>query len=229
MPNPSAEPATLALLRLMHLVSPALPVGAYAYSQGLEFAVHAGWVRDEAGALDWLRGLAERGPGTLDLPVLLRLHAAWQGADGAAVARWTAWLLAARETSELRAEDLHLGRALARILAGLDIAQAQSWCAGRASFATLFALAAVRWNISARDAISGYLWSWCENQVLAAVKLVPLGQSAGQRLLHRLAEDVPGIVATAAALDDEDIATGTVSQAMAGAWHETQYTRLFRS
>lgn len=213
----------------MHLVSPALPVGAYAYSQGLEFAVHAGWVRDETEALDWLRGLAAHGQGTLDLPVLRRLHAAWQDADATTVARWTSRLLAARETAELRAEDLHLGRALARILAGLDVAGARPWCEGRATFATLFALAAVRWEITAREAMSGYLWSWAENQVLAAVKLVPLGQSAGQRILHRLAADIPGIVGGAATLADDDIATGAVAQAIAGAAHETQYTRLFRS
>jgi urease accessory protein len=229
MPTAPAEQVPVALLRLLHLVSPALPVGAYAYSQGLEFAVHAGWVRDEASTLDWLRGLAARGQGTLDLPVLQRLHVAWALDDAAGVARWTAWLLAAREAAELRAEDMHLGRALARILAGLDIEQARPWSSGRATFATLFALAAVRWSIGAGDAMSGYLWSWSENQVLAAVKLVPLGQSAGQRILHRLAEDIPGIVAGAAALADDDIATGAVAQAMAGAAHETQYTRLFRS
>src|SRR5580658_2757934 len=93
-----------ALLRLCHLVSPALPVGAYAYSQGLEYAVHAGWVHDEATALDWLQGLSHHAVGTLDLPILLRLHRAWSALDVAAVRYWSAQLIAARETSELRAE-----------------------------------------------------------------------------------------------------------------------------
>src|ERR1700687_3221329 len=111
--TPDRDPQ--ALLRLCHLVSAALPVGAYAYSQGLEYAVHAGWVRDEATTLGWLQGLSLHGVGTLDLPLLLRLHRAWSAADMPAVRHWNAQLIAARETSELRAQELHLGRALARV------------------------------------------------------------------------------------------------------------------
>jgi len=219
----------LALLRLFHLVSPALPVGAYAYSQGLEYATHAGWISDEAAALAWLQGLAEYGVGTLDLPVLKRLHAAWSADDERAVRHWNAQLLAARETSELRAEELHLGRSLARVLVELAIPEAGAWLGEPAAYATLFSLAAVRWQIEAGDALRGYLWSWCENQMLAALKLVPLGQSAGQRLLHRLTGDMPRIIERAQRLADGDIGVGTISQALASARHESQYTRLFRS
>jgi urease accessory protein len=218
-----------ALLRLCHLVSPALPVGAYAYSQGLEYAVHAGWVRDEATALQWLQGLSRAGVGTLDLPLLLRLHGAWSAGDVGAVRRWNARLIAARESAELRAEELHLGSSLARVLLELEIGEAADWLQARAAFATLFSLAAVRWHIEADDALRGYLWAWSENQVLAAIKLVPLGQSAGQRLLHRMTAAMPGIVEHAMMLDDAAIGVGTVSQALASALHESQYTRLFRS
>jgi urease accessory protein len=224
-----------ALLRLCHLVSPALPVGAYAYSQGLEYAVQAGWVRDEASTLEWLQGLSSSGIGTLDLPILLRLHRAWSACDVGAVRHWNAQLIAARETAELRAEERHLGLALARVLLELDIGEAGDWleaapaCECAPAFATLFALAAVRWHIRAGDALAGYLWAWSENQVLAAVKLVPLGQSAGQRLLHRLTAAMPAIVARAQALEDEAIGVATQSQALASALHESQYTRLFRS
>jgi len=219
----------LALLRLCHLVSPALPVGAYAYSQGLEYAVQAGWVGDEATALRWLQGISGRGQGTLDLPVLLRLHRAWSAADTQAVHSWNSRLIAARETSELRAEERHLGRSLARVLVELDIAEARNWVAGESAFATLFALAAVRWRIGEADALGGYLWAWSENQVLAAIKLVPLGQSAGQRLLHRLTESMPGIVARAMDLDEASIGVGVVAPILASALHESQYSRLFRS
>ncbi len=218
-----------ALLRLCHLVSPALPVGAYAYSQGLEYAVHAGWVHDETSTLEWLQGISGASVGTLDLPILLRLHRAWSIADLPGVRHWSAQLLAARETSELRAEELHLGGALARVLVELELSEAGEWIEPAAAFATLFSLAAARWHIDARDAMSGYLWSWSENQVLAAVKLVPLGQSAGQRLLHRLTAAMPGIVERAQALGDEAIGVGTLSQALASALHESQYSRLFRS
>jgi urease accessory protein len=218
-----------ALLRLCHLVSPALPVGAYAYSQGLEYAVQAAWVHDEASALEWLQGLSHSSVGTLDLPILLRLHGAWSVSDACAARQWNAQLIAARETSELRAEELHLGRALARVLIELEIGEASEWIEAAPAFATLFALAAVRWHIGPADALAGYLWAWSENQVLAAVKLVPLGQSAGQRLLHRLTDAMPAIVERARTLGDEAIGVSTVSQALASALHESQYSRLFRS
>jgi urease accessory protein len=218
-----------ALLRLCHLVSPALPIGAYAYSQGLEYAVEAGWVRDEPSTLEWLRGLSYHSLGTLDLPILLRLYEAWRVDDSDSVRRWSHFLLAARETRELRDEERHLGCALARVLVSLDIAEARAWTAGDATLATLFGLAAVRWNIPAADLLGGYLFAWSENSVLAAVKLVPLGQSAGQRLLHQLISSMPQITQRALAMEDEDIGIGTISQALASAQHETQYTRLFRS
>ena len=228
-PAASAPGTSLALLRLLHLASPALPVGAYAYSQGLEWAVQAGWVRDAPGTQAWLQGLAQRGLGSLDLPVLARLHQGWQQGAQDDVTLWNARLIASRPTQELRAEDEHLGSALARVLAGLGAIDTQSGVPPRPAFATLFALAAVRWQIGVREALTGYLWSWTENQVLAAIKLVPLGQSAGQSLLHRLAEDMPAIVERALALPDDEIAASTLSQTLASALHETQYSRLFRS
>lgn len=218
-----------ALLRLCHLVSPALPVGAYAYSQGLEYAVHAGWVTDEGSTWHWLDGLSRYAVGTLDLPILWRLYAAWAAGDTSAVEQWNAQLIAARETQELRAEDLHLGGALARVLKELELPEALEWLERPTSLAAMFALAAVRWRIAAADMLRGYLWAWTENLVLAAVKLVPLGQSAGQRLLHRLIAPMPGIVERATQLRDEEIGVGVLSQTLASSWHESQYSRLFRS
>lgn len=219
----------LALLRLFHLVSPALPVGAYAYSQGLEYAVHAGWVRDEATAFDWLQGLLRAGLGTLDLPILLRLYAAWTAGDAHAVEHWNDALIAARESAELRAEERHLGGALARVLVELGIGEARDWLRRSSAFATLFALAAVRWRIGPEATLGGYLWAWTENQVLAAVRLVPLGQSAGQRLLHELTGIAMPILERAASIPDYETGVGTVAAAIASARHELQYSRLFRS
>jgi urease accessory protein len=218
-----------ALLHLCHLVSPALPIGAYAYSQGLEYAVDAGWVHDEQSTLEWLGGLSRHALGTLDLPILARLHRAWCADDPPAVSHWSRQLLASRETSESRAEDVHLGGSLARVLVELRLTEASRWLDVDVSFATPFALAACRWNIASADTLCGYLWAWSENQVLASVKLVPLGQSAGQRMLHRLIDSMPGIVERALCLSDEDIGISTVSQTMASSLHESQYTRLFRS
>jgi len=218
-----------ALLRLLQLVSPALPVGAYAYSQGLEYAVHAGWIFDEATTHEWLRGLAQRTLGTLDLPILARLHAAWMNRDSAAVEHWNLRLIAARDTAELRAEERQLGHALARVLQELQVIETDRWLQRDTAFATLFSLAAARWHIPATAMLTGYLWAWSENEVLAAVKLVPLGQSAGQRVLGQLIGAIPTIVTRAQALTDADIGLGAWAQGFASALHETQYSRLFRS
>ena len=224
-----SEREQLALLRLCHLVSPALPIGAYAYSQGLEYAVHAGWVSDEVTALQWLQGLSRHALGTLDLPILLRLHRGWAAADISAVRSWSAHLIAARETAELRAEERHLGRALARALVEMGVIEAGAWLDADAAFAALFGLAAVRWHIRETECLSGYLWAWSENQVLAAIKLVPLGQSAGLRLLHRLTNSIPAIVTAAQRVGDAEIGVGVVAPTLASALHESQYSRLFRS
>jgi urease accessory protein len=186
-------------------------------------------VRDEKSAFEWLVGIARHGIGSLDLPILLRLHDAWIHRDTKKVQQWTDRLIAFRETQELRAEELHLGRALARILVTLEVPEASAWETARPAFATLFALACVHWEISITDTLIGYLWTWTENQVLVAVKLVPLGQSAGQRLLHRLISAMPSVVDHVAAIPDSKITSSTTSQLMASALHETQYSRLFRS
>jgi urease accessory protein len=218
------------MLRLCQLVSPALPIGAYNFSQALEMAVERAWVTDEPSALRWISGLAANAVGTLDLPLLLRMQAAWQQDDPATVVRYSQQLLAARETAELRAEERHMGRALAKVLVELDMPPAADWIRSEdASYAALFALAASRGGIPARDMAQGYLWAWCENQVLAAIKLLPLGQSAGQRVLDCLLLDIPRIVVKALLLQPQDIGVSTPLHAMASAWHETQYTRLFRS
>jgi len=219
-----------ALLRLMQLVSPALPIGGYNFSQGLEFAIESGWVRDEATALAWISGLARSSIGTLDVPVLLRLHAAWLDDDADSVNRWSRFLVASRETSELRAEDRHLGRSLAKVLGEAGIENARAWTTRPdATFASLFTLGCTKWRVDVSSCAYGYVWAWAENQVLAAVKAVPLGQSAGQRMLDALIADIPALVADATQMNDEQIGSAAPMHLIASAAHETQYTRLFRS
>ncbi len=219
-----------AALRLWQLISPTLPVGAYAYSAGLETAVARDWVSDEAGLQRWVVGQAGHLLAGVDLPALARLMRAWQAGDDAGVSRWSDWLRAARETAELRAEDEHLGRALARLLVALGEEDAAAWDApGRVTWAMAFALAAVRWEVAEPSAAAGYLWAWLENQVAAGVKLIPLGQSAGQRVLFAAAAEVPGIVDDALARDDGALGASAPGLAIASSQHETQYTRLFRS
>jgi urease accessory protein len=221
------------LLRLLHLASPALPIGGFHFSQGLEYAVDCGWVKDEATALDWIGGILESSVATLDLPVLHRLHAAWKQNDYLAVHRWNAFLIASRETAELRAEDRHLGSALLRVLKEFELST-EIFGANKVSppgvaHATAFAFAAASWGIDATSTAATYGWAWTENQVLAAVKLVPLGQSAGQRLLHALIPRLGAYSARAADALDKDIGISTALSTIASGLHETQYTRLFRS
>jgi len=220
----------LPLLRLLQLASPALPVGAFNFSQGLEYAVDQGWVRTGDDARDWILGIATHSVATLDLPLLLRMHAAWSRGDAAGALALSRELLAARETQELRAEERHMGQALAKILAGFGIAAANDWQRQRgASYAAMFALAAADSGAAARDTAIAYAWTWAENQVIAAVKLIPLGQTDGQRVLETIRQRIDSLVATAEGLVDEEIGTATPLAVMASCWHETQYTRLFRS
>jgi len=220
----------LGLLRLLQLVSPSLPVGMYSYSQGMEQAVENGWIKDEAQTQAWLAGVLRHGLGRLDAPLLVRLYDAWAMGDVGSVERWSMELTAMRETAELRAEDRQTGQALARLLDGLGVGQAKAWVRHpQASFATLFALAAVTWGVPKSQAVSGYVWSWLENQILCAVKLVPLGQLAGQRLLHELALEIPGLVDTALDLPDDEIGSSSFALSLASSRHERQYSRLFRS
>jgi len=216
------------LLRILHLASPALPIGAFHFSQGLEYAVEAGWVTDESSTLEWIGGVARHSIGTLDLPVLLRMHQAASIGDDEGLHRWGSFLLAARETEELRAEDRHMGSALARILRELGVGAASQRRA-KPCYGEMFAVACAHWNIAEHEALQAYAWAWAENQIIAAVKLVPLGQSAGQRILHSLVPLLEEISTQAFDIDEEDIGACVVMQGLASARHETQYTRLFKS
>lgn len=220
----------LSLLRLLQLVSPGLPIGMYSYSQGLERAVEDGWIQDADAVADWLQGLLQNGLSRVDAPILARLYDAWHNDAPESVEHWSQTLIACRETAELRAEDRQTGQALARLLINLELPEAQDWLRRPdATLATLFTLAASRWQIGKADAIAGYLWGWLENQLLCAVKLVPLGQVAGQKLLLNLAGELPGLVEQAMSLSDDEIGGSCFGLALASSRHEMQYSRLFRS
>lgn len=220
----------LSLLRLLQLVSPGLPIGMYSYSQGLERAVEDGWIGNSDQASEWLRGALNNALSRVDAPLLARLQDAWMNNDRAAVKHWSEILAACRETAELRAEDRQTGQALAKLLVNLDVPEAETWMRdSHATLATLFSLAAARWEIGKTDAMAGYLWGWLENQVLCAVKLVPLGQVAGQRLLKDLAGEIPGLVDQALNMADDELGGSCFGVALASSRHEMQYSRLFRS
>lgn len=220
----------VALLRLLQLVSPALPIGMYSYSQGMESAVADGWLKDSEDCKDWLKGLMQNALSHTDLPILARLYQAWQDNDQAEVLTWSRSLLAYRETAELRLEDRQCGQALARLLVPLGFADMQAWTRHPdTTLALAFSFAAVRWQLTLPQTLMGYLWSWLENQVLCAVKLVPLGQVAGQRLLIDLADAIPMLIEQALQLGDAELGGSAFSLALTSSRHEMQYSRLFRS
>jgi urease accessory protein len=211
--------------RLWQLISPALPVGGFSYSQGLEQAVEAGVVSDESTAANWIGGILRHGIAVTELPVLRRIHGAWLEGPRARALRWNDRLLAMRETAELRFEDRAMGEALMRLMPTLGLEVPDH----ALSFAGAFAIAAAQSGVDEREAMAGYAWTWAEMQVAAAVKLVPLGHSMGQRLLWNLGGELDAVVARAAACGDDEIGMSLAGLAIMSARHETQYTRLFRS
>jgi len=220
----------LPLLRLMHLVSPSLPIGGFTYSQGIEWAVETGWIRTAEDLEAWLGDQLRSSLAFLDLPLLARMHRAARARDRDAMVRWIDWLLAARETSELRAEESNRGRALADLLIAWELGDAPDWKPVLARSQTAgFAYAAAAWGIPVRDSALGYAWSWLENLDLAAVKIIPLGQTRGHQVLQRLTDGIPSAVDGALGMADDEIGASSPGLAIASSAHETQYTRLFRS
>ncbi|RRJ84373.1 urease accessory protein UreF [Aestuariirhabdus litorea] len=220
---------TPALLPLLQLVSPALPIGAFAYSQGLEYAIDGGWLTQEGELEAWLSGVMESGLGQVDLPLILRQMRAWRAVDDGALDHWNQWLLANRETRELLQEELQLGGTLSRLLASLELLPAERPLPPEPAYCTLFAIAACHHGIEESDALQGFCWSWLENQVTVACKTLPLGQTAAQRLLQRLMPVIVRTCDTALALEDEAMGGTLPGFAIASGCHETQYSRLFRS
>jgi urease accessory protein len=221
---------SVSLLRLMQLVSPALPIGGFAFSQGLESAVTLGHITDEASAERWLRGTLTFGHEKLDLPLLSRLYEAFSVRDEREVERLCRYLLASREGEERELEDVHVGRALARLLSDQGIKRAEPYrSSDEVTHAAMFALAAVTFEIPKRAALLGFGFSWLENQVGALSRLVPLGQFAAQRVLARIARELPHSVDNALALPDSEIGACLPGVALASALHEVAYCRLFKS
>lgn len=219
----------LALTRLLQLISPSLPIGAYTYSQGIEWAFEAGWIKDAPDLQQWLDGLMRSNLRFLELPILKRMLEAWSRPDPERLGQLNATLIASRETRELRLEESHRARAFFELLPALEPEAKEHGQTLRQSQLACFSFACHRWGIGYNHAAQGFLTSWIENGVLAAVKIIPLGQTAGQQVIFALGAQVPGIVAAAGTVEDDEIGASSMALAIASARHETQYTRLFRS
>ncbi len=223
-----------ALLQLIRLASPALPVGGFSYSEGLESAVDSGLVDSEAAAARWLLDQLRLGLARSELPIVARAFRAWERHDLAVVRELNGWMTTTRESSELRQQTEQMGRSLvewlknrtgphdARVTEAKALMPAPTW-------PVVFALAAAQTGAPRRLALLAFGFGWAENMVQAALKSVPLGQSAGQRVLAALADALPAAVDAAIRLSTHDRQAFTPMFAILSAQHEGQYSRLFRS
>lgn len=226
--------AAAALLQLIWLASPALPVGGFSYSEGFESAVDSGRVTDEASTADWLLDQLRLGLARADLPVVARAFTAWLRDDLDAIRELNAWVTTSRESSELRRQTEQMGRSLVEWLKNRGGADDPRVAALRAlqpapTWPVAFALAAAQTGAPQRQSLLAFGFGWAENMVQAALKSVPLGQGAGQRVLAALAAALPDAVDAAIRLPSADRQAYTPMFAILSAQHERQYSRLFRS
>ncbi|HKW84891.1 MAG TPA: urease accessory UreF family protein [Burkholderiaceae bacterium] len=220
------------LLQLIWLASPALPVGGFSYSEALEAAVEAGRVRDEDQAAQWLSDQLALALARSDLAVVARAFEAWQRGDVAGIEALNRWVLSTRESAELRQQTEQMGRSMLEWLKNRESAEALATLAALApapSWPIAFAFAVSRSGAAPRAALLSFAFGWAENMVQAALKAVPLGQNAGQRVLARLAREIPGVVDHALGLADTERQAFAPMLAILSAQHESQYSRLFRS
>jgi urease accessory protein len=235
--RPASSPSAHALLQLMWLASPALPVGGFSYSEGLEAAVEAELVTTEAEAKTWLLDQLQLALGRSDLAVASKAFAAWHRHDVAHIDALNAWVTTTRETHEFRQQTEQMGRSLVewlknrggigdkpddRVATLAALKPAPTW-------PVAFALAAAQTGAPLRESLLSFAFGWAENMVQASLKAVPLGQSAGQRILAALSEHIPSCVDHAIGLMDSERQAFTPMLAILSAQHETQYSRLFRS
>lgn len=221
------NPETLKLLHLLRLASPSLPVGAFAWSQGLESAIELGWLRNTDDLHCWLEAVLIYGFARQDLPLLQRLSGA---GEQSVLLELNARSLALRETSELLLEDRQTGQALLRLARSLNVAEAEDWPdLEEISFVTAYALMCRHYQLDHTAAASALIWAWLDNQIAAAIKLFPIGQTAGQRVIEAMIPLISLAIDKAAVVADEEIGISLPGQVMASMLHETQYSRMFRS
>lgn len=227
--------------RLLQLCSANLPVGGFSFSQGLEYAVEMGWVNDVDSTSNWVELNLSQSIARTDLAIIKRQYEALLNDDVSAFISWNQHLIACRESNELHLADVAMGKALIRLLKQLESAEIQQGLAryealldvnkigADISFVSAFVLIASLFKLDLLLIQSGYCWTYIDNQVAAATKLVPLGQTQAQNLLFEITEKVDASIQLANTLQDNEIGASLPRLAMASAWHETQYTRLFRS
>lgn len=233
MNESTTKQSPLRLNRLLQLCSANLPVGGFSFSQGLEYAVEMGWIHHMDSTKEWISFNLHQSIALTDLALLSRLQKSLMKDDFASFHKWNQHALACRESNELYLADVAMGKALMRLLKDIQGIDSQHYVElitqKEISFVSAFTLSAYLFGLELSAMQSGFCWAYIDNQVAAATKLVPLGQTQAQNLLFELSEQVVQAIERANQTDDENIGASLPRFAMSSAWHETQYTRLFRS
>ena len=224
------------LLNLLQLASPALPVGAYSYSDGLETLVEQGVIESDRTLESWLRQELTFGAIRVEAAVMLRGYWCVLNHDLAKLADWNRWLTASKETSELRSQSWQMGNTLLRLLVNLEasndsqpLEEYATTVGNPCNYAIAFGIGAANWQIEAENALLGYLHSWATNLIGVGVKMIPLGQTTGQKILLQLGDRLTLASEEILNLEDDDLMACSWGLGLASMTHETQYTRLFRS
>jgi urease accessory protein len=238
---------TTSLLNLLHISSPALPIGTFAYSQGLEYTLEVGWCKNADDVEQWIKSVMIHGLGGVDLPILKRLHQAWSAyfseheqvnkentninsLNALSLKEWNATLLAFRETKELYLEDIQVGDAFKQWHKSQSVEHLLKLeLVDKPTVACMYALNGVIKGLTVEECLIGFLWSWLENQITSASKAMPMGQTDGQNIIRHLIPEIAVVIESAMQIEDDDIGSGLIGLSMSSALHENQYSRLFRS
>lgn len=229
---------TTSLLNLLHISSPALPIGSFAYSQGLEYTLEAGWCKNAGDVESWIKSVMIHGLGGVDLPLLKRFHQTWvlyfetndHKKEAGTLNYWNSMLLAFRETKELYLEDIQVGDAFKQWHKSQSSEHIEKLeIIDKPTVASMYALNAVIKGLTAQESLIGFVWAWLENQITAASKAMPMGQTDGQNIIRHLIPEIEAVIENAMNVEDDDIGSGLVGLSMSSALHEHQYSRLFRS
>jgi urease accessory protein len=220
----------LARVRLMQMTSQAFPIGGYSHSFGLEAAIEAGLVHDEATVGRWIADVLQFSLASYEIPMLIGFAGAWNTEDYSSVETLNDEFLATRESAELRAATVQMGYSLLKLLKVLpDLPRSLLDTLARLeepSLPCVWSGTAWAWQIAASDSAMAYAWAWAENQALVAMKTVPIGQSAAQRILLKAGALIAALPFDLPLEERCNFAPGL---AILCSLHETQYSRLFRS